>query len=161
MKTNYNKQELKSLKETYFTAKALFETIRDTAEEIQKNILMAHPFFEEAEKAAVFESKGRGSNDTRILKPFDSYLMSESDFNKYLDLCYAEYEKAGIADKRGKEYIPESESRDLYKQSEKLLVDYAIDIIPDTMTEKETLRNAVKMTKYRDKILNLVLSLAC
>ena len=161
MKVNYNKQELKALKETYFTARALFETIRDTAEEIQKNILAAHPFYEEPEKSAVFESKGRGNKDTRILKPFDSYLMSEADFNKYLDLCYAEYKKAGIADKRGKEYIPEAESRDLYKEAEKLLVKYGIDIIPGEMTEKETLRNAVKMTKYRDRVLELVLALEC
>lgn len=161
MKVNYNKQELKSLKEAYFTARALFETIRDTAEEIQRNILTEHPFFEEAEKSAVFESRGRGNKDTRILRPFDSYLMSEADFNKYLDLCYEEYKKAGIDDKRGREYIPEAESRDLYKEAEKLLVEYAIDIIPDTMTEKETLRNAVKMTKYRDRVLELVLALEC
>ena len=161
MKVSYNKQELKKLKETYFTARALFETIRDMAEEIQKNILAEHPFFEEAEKTAMFESKGRGNTDTRILKPFDSYLMSEADFNKYLDLCYAEYRKAGIDDKRGREYLPEAESRDLYKQSEKLLVEYGIDIIPDEMSEKATLRNAVKSTKYRDRVLELVLSLEC
>ena len=161
MTVNYNKQELKTLKEAYFTARALFETIRDTAEEIQKNILAEHPFYEEPEKSAVFEAKGRGNKDTRILKPFDSFLMSEADFNKYLDLCYEEYKRAGIDDKRGREYIPEAESRELYKEAEKLLVEYGIDIIPDGMTEKETLREAIKMTKYRDKVLELVLSLEC
>lgn len=161
MKVNYNKKELKALKEAYFTARALFETIRDTAEEIQKNILAEHPFFEEAEKAAVFESRRGENKPARILRPFDSYMMSEADFDKYLDLCYEEYKKAGIDDKRGRTYIPEAESRDLYKEAEKLLVEYAIDIIPDTMTEKETLRNAVKMTKYRDRVLELVLALEC
>ena len=161
MKVNYNKQELKALKEAYFTARALFETIRDAAEEIQKNILAEHPFFEGAEKTAIFESKGRGKADTRILRPFDSYLMSETDFNKYLDLCYAEYKKAGIDDKRGREYLPEAESRELYKEAEKCLVEYGIDIIPDEMTEKETLRNAVKITKYRNRVLELVLYLEC
>ena len=158
MITSYNKQELKVLKEVYFTAKALFETIRDTAEEIQKNILVEHPFFEEAEKTAMFESKGRGNRDTRILKPFDSYLMSEADFNKYLDLCYAEYQKAGIDDKRGREYLPEAESRELYKESERLLVEYGIDIIPDGMAEKEALRTGIKITKYRNRVLELVLN---
>ena len=161
MKVNYNKQELKTLKETYFTARALFETIRDTAEEIQKNILAKHPFFEEAEKAAVFASRSGENKPARILRPFDSYMMSEADFDKYLDLCYEEYKKAGIDDKRGRTYIPEAESRDLYKEAEKLLVEYAKDIIPDRMTEKETLRNAVKMTKYRDRVLELVLALEC
>lgn len=161
MNVNYNKKELKVLKETYFAAKALFETIRDMAEEIQKNILAEHPFYEEPEKAAVFEEKGRGNKETRILKPFDSYLMSEADFNTYLDLCYEEYKKAGIGDKRGREYLPEAESRETYKLSEKLLVEFGIDIIPDGMAEKETLKNAVKMTKYRDKVLSLVLKLEC
>ena len=162
MNVNYNKQELRALKDTFFKAKALFETIRDIAEDIQKNILAEHPFFEEEEKTAMFETKGRGSRDTRILKPFDSYLMSDSDFDKYLDLCYAEYKKAGIDDKRGREYCPEAESRDLYKEAEKLLVEFAIEIIPDKMSEeKQTLKEAVKMIKYRDEVLNLILSLEC
>ena len=117
MKVKYNKQELKTLKETYFTARALFETIRDTTEEIQKKILAEHPFFEEKEKSAMFEVKGRGNKDTRILKPFDSYLMSETDFNKYLDLCYTEYKRAGIDDKRGREYLPEAEEHIILHQA--------------------------------------------
>lgn len=36
MKVNYNKQELKALKEAYFTAKALFETIQSEAERKQR-----------------------------------------------------------------------------------------------------------------------------
>lgn len=44
-------------------------------------------------------------------------------------------------------------------EAEKQLVQYAIDIIPDEFGEKETLRKAVQMIKYRDKVLDLVLRL--
>lgn len=38
-------------------------------------------------------------------------------------------------------------------------IEYGIDIIPDEFGEKETLRKAVQMIKYRDKVLDLVLRL--
>ena len=156
---DYNKDELRALKEIYFTAKVLYETIRSTAEEIQINILKKYPFYEEAEKSKMLAARGRGQKDTRILKPFDSYLMSDLDFEKYLDLCYAEYKRAGIDDKRGREYIPEAESRGLYEEAIKMLVIFGINIIPDEMPEKEILKEAVKNIKYRNRILDFVLSL--
>jgi hypothetical protein len=113
--------------------------------------------YDELESLTILYTAYRCAN---INEPEEN-LMSETDFNEYLDLCYAEYKRAGIDDKRGREYIPEAESRELYKQTEKLLVEYGIDIIPDEMTEKETLRNAVKITKYRDRVLELVLALEC
>ena len=47
----------------------------------------------------------------------------------------------------------------MYHEAEKQLVQYAIDIIPDEFGEKKTLRKAVQMIKYRDKVLDLVLRL--
>ena len=44
-------------------------------------------------------------------------------------------------------------------EAEKQLIEYGIDIIPDEFGEKETLRKAVQMIKYRDKVLDLVLRL--
>ena len=158
----FNKTELKALKDTYFVAKALYESVRDTAEEIQKNILKKYPFYEDAEKLNILNESRRRKEKTRILKPFDSYLMSDADFDKYLDLCYEEYKKAGIDDKRGREWVPETESRELYTEATKMLVEFGLSIIPDRFaTEKETLKEAVKNIKYRDKVLDLVLRLEC
>lgn len=158
----FNKTELKALKDTYFVAKALYESVRDTAEEIQKNILKKYPFYEDAEKLNILNESRRMKEKTRILKPFDSYLMSDADFDKYLDLCYEEYKKAGIDDKRGREWVPEAESRELYIEATKMLVEFGLSIIPDRFaTEKETLKEAVKNIKYRDKVLDLVLRLEC
>lgn len=85
----------------------------------------------------------------------------EKEFPRFLDLCYPEYLKAGIADPRGKNYIPEAEEKDLLYEAEKQLVEYGVDIIPDSFGEKETLKRAVQMTKYRHMVLNLVLKLDC
>lgn len=154
----YDKAELKALKETYFMTRALYETVRETAKKIQKEILITYPFYAEREKLKVLER--RGYCEQRILNPFDSDLMSECDFNKFLDLCYAEYCKVGINDERGKEYCPEAKSNDLYREAEKMLVEFAIDIMPDELqTEKEKLKQAVKNVKWRDKVLELALSL--
>lgn len=150
----YDKEQLQKMKQTYFETKALYETIKDAAEEIQKKILTNNKFYAEKELL-------RGEKGGRILRPFDTYLMNGADFEKYLDLCYAEYQDAEIADKRGKDYIPEAEAQNLYWEAEKQLVLYAIDIIPDGMEEKTTLREAVKNIKYKEKVLDLILKLEC
>ncbi len=158
---NYNKKELAALKDTYFKARALYETIKEEAETIQKNILENNEFFESEEWTERMEKRGGNGESKRILRPFDTFLMKDEDFQKYLDLCYEEYKKAGIDDKRGKEYIPEAEAKDLYWEAEKMLVLYGIDIIPDGMKEKKTLREAVKNIKYKEKVLDLILRLEC
>lgn len=155
---NYDKKTLKQLKNNYFTAKALYETIKEEAEKIQKDILLNNEFYISDEYIECGFS-GQTAKE-RITRPFDSFLMSDNDFEKYLDLCYAGYQKAGIDDKRGKEYCPDAEARELYKETEKQLVLYAIDIIPASMVEvKETLAETVKIVKYRDKVLDLILRL--
>ena len=78
--------------------------------------------------------------------------------NDFLEKCYAEYQKAGIADSRGKDYIPEAVARDTRLDVEKALIELAIDILPD-IPEKETLRNATTHWKYREQILDLILRL--
>ena len=69
------------------------------------------------------------------------------------------YVKAGIADPRGKGYCPDAQSRELLLEATKQLVEYGIEIIPDELGVKETLRKAVQYIKWRDKVLDLVLRL--
>lgn len=158
---NYNKKELAVLKDNYFKARALYETIKEEAETIQKNILANNEFFESEEWTERMKKRGENGEPRRILRPFDTFLMKDEDFQKYLDLCYEEYKRAGIDDKRGKEYIPEAEAKDLYWEAEKQLVLYGIEIIPDGMKEKETFREAIKNIKYKGKVLDLILRLEC
>ena len=157
----YNRTFLRKLKENYFMSKALYETVKEQAEEIEKKILLEYEFYESKEITDKKKSRGGNGSAKRILEPFNTFLMEESDFNRYLDLAYSEYVKSGIADPRGKDYIPEAEEKALYHEAEQQLIDYAIEIIPDFLNEKETLKKYSQVTKYREQILNIILMLEC
>lgn len=157
----YNKELLRKLKENYFTSKALYKVTKKQAEEIDRKILLEYEFYESKEIAEKKKSRGGNGSPKRILEPFNTFLMEESDFNRYLEIAYSEYVKSGIADPRGKDYIPEAEEKALYHEAEQQLIDYAIDIIPDFLNEKETLKKYSQVTKYREQILNIILMLEC
>lgn len=157
----YNKELLRKLKENYFTSKALYKVTKEQAEEIDRKILLEYEFYESKEIAEKKKSRGGNGSPKRILEPFNTFLMEGSDFNRYLDLAYSEYVKSGIADPRGKNYIPEAEEKALYHEAKQQLIDYAIDIIPDFLNEKETLKKYSQVTKYREQILNIILMLEC
>lgn len=156
----YDKAMLGKLKSNYFNAKALYETIKENAEEIQRKILVENEFYETEDIAEMMEKRGGSGKPKRILDPDLTYMMDlDNELPRFIDLCYPEYVKAGIADKRGRDYIPEAEAKDLMWEAEKQLVEYGIDIIPDEFGEKETLRKAVRNIKWKDKVLDLVLRL--
>lgn len=125
------------------------QTIEELTEEIQQKILDENVYMDEHHNS---EEK------MRITRPFDDYLMNEDIFkNDYLEKCYAEYKKAGIADPRGKEYIPSSESKDKLKQAENQLLDFIIKILP-----AEIAHEAIKARhhwKYKEQMLDLTLRL--
>lgn len=159
---NYDKKILGKLKSNYFNAKALYETIKENAEEIQRKILAENEFYETEDVAEMMEKRGGNGKPERILDPDLTYMMDlDKELPRFIDLCYPEYVKAGIADPRGKDYIPEANAKDLMYEAEKQLVEYAIDIIPDEFGEKETLRKAVRNIKWKDKVFDLVLKLEC
>ena len=162
MTMNYDKELLKKLKDNYFKAKALYECIKEQSEEIQRKVLAEHTFYATDDMFDAEELQQKTKEDKRIYEPDRTFLMDlENDFPKFLDLVYPEYIKAGISDKRGKEYIPEADAMDLMYEARKQLVDYAIEIIPDDEATKKTLSEARKIIKYEDKILNLILKLEC
>lgn len=156
----YDKAFLSKLKSNYFNAKALYETIKANSEEIQRKVLAENEFYETEDVTGIMKKRGGDGKPKRILDPDLTYMMDlDKELPRFIDLCYPEYVKAGIADKRGKDYIPEAEAKDLMWEAEKQLVEYGIDIIPDEFGEKETLRKAVRNIKWKDKVLDLVLRL--
>ena len=156
----YDKVLLTKLKNNYFNAKALYKTIKANAEEIQRKVLAENEFYETEDIAEMKEKRGGSGKPERILDPDLTYMMDlDNELPRFIDLCYPEYVKAGIADPRGKNYIPEANAKDLMWEAEKQLVEYAIDIIPDEFAEKETLRKGVRNIKWKNKVLDLVLSL--
>jgi hypothetical protein len=160
---NYNKTKLSQLKNEYFMAKALMETIQETAYEIEKRILEENEFYEciEGEMKEAYQKGGWDTTPKRITNPDEAYMMVEEQFNKYLDLCYEGYVKAGIDNPKGRGWCPDADAKDLYWKARKQLVNYAIDIIPDGYSEKDILKKAVQNIKWSDRVLDLVLRLEC
>lgn len=156
---NYDKKFLAQLKDNYFKSKVMNTMIKEQTEAIQQSILDTYEFYIDDEFYGRRNKRGFGGGG-RTTRPFDSYLMKEDDFQRYLDLCYAVYKEAKIDHPKGREYCPEAEYYELMKKSESMLIDYAIEILPSNYTnEKETLRMAVSNLKYREKVLDLILSL--
>ena len=157
---NYDRKFLAKLKSNYFNAKVFHEMVKENAEEIERKVLAENEFYETEEVAEMMEKRGGNGKPKRILEPSMTYMMDlDNELPRFIDLCYPEYVKAGIADPRGKEYCPDAQSRELLLEATKQLVEYGIEIIPDEFKEKETLRKAVQNIKWRDKVLDLVLSL--
>lgn len=149
----YDKKLLSRLKKNYLAAKALEDTIREQAEEIGQKILNDNEFFRDDE----FREEGNGNRITRTTHDF---LMSDEDFERYTKMRYAEYVKAGIADPRGWEWIPGAEEEKIRREAEQMLVDFALDIMPEGLAhEREVLRRHNKDYKIREQILDSILRL--
>lgn len=154
--TPYDKNRLKELKENYYIAKAEYILVKEKTEEIQTAILANNVFYRENK----WQEDGKKEKE-RILDPFKDFLMSDEDFIKYLDMCFEEYKKAGIADSRGKEYLPETEPLARCIKAEDSLILYSIDILPDGILQKAVLRKNIHNPKYRETMLDLILRLRC
>lgn len=149
--------EIYAAREAYFIAKALEDTIKAQSEEIQRKILSDGDYLV-CDELWNLENH-RGLTERKITEPRNTYLMDEDIFiNDFLEKCYAEYLKAGIADSRGKEYIPEADAHDARREAERILLQLALDILPD-IPEKNALRQATKHWKYRAEMLDLILKL--
>ena len=71
----YDKNFLGKLKSNYFNAKALYETIKENAEEIQRKILAENEFYETEDIAERMEKRGGSGKPERILDPDHTYMM--------------------------------------------------------------------------------------
>ena len=146
----YDKKLLRKLKKNYFTAKAMEEIIKEQAEQIAQTILDENEFY------ACKDWRDHG----RITRPMHDYLMSDEDFERYTKMRYAEYIKVGIADARGWEWCPEAEAMELKKEAEQMLVNFALDIMPDSLSaQRDILRKHSTDYKIREQILDNILRL--
>lgn len=150
--------DIRAAQKAYLIAKANEETIISISNDIQRKILLEGNYIVCDE---IWNMKQHIKlENRRITDPNCTYLMDENIFvNDFLEKCYAEYCKAGIENKKGKEYIPEAEAKELRHKAENILLDLAIEILPKEMTvEKEQLNLAKKHWKYREQLLDLIMS---
>lgn len=93
---NYG-EEIRAAQKAYVFAEAIEETIKEAVEDIQKKILSENEYF------IMPEYEDRRGIAKRITEPKRTYMMDEEIFlNDFLVKCHEEYQKAGIADSRGK-----------------------------------------------------------
>ena len=71
----YDKVYLGKLKSNYFNAKALYECIKEQAEEIQRKVLAENEFYETEDVAETMEKRGGSGKPERILDPEHAYMM--------------------------------------------------------------------------------------
>ena len=156
----FNMDVLKNHAVTYFMAKAHWETVKETAAELEKEVLAEHEFYEDPK----LMSEWGFDSVNRILDPKHSYVMDKESAQKYDALCYEKYLEAGIADKRGVGYCPDNEARDMFYEAEKALIDYAIETMPDEVNgvalNKDEFRKGMRSVKFKKQFLDIVLGLA-
>lgn len=157
-----NMDVLKEHAVAYFMAKAYWETVKETAKELESEVLQEHIFMEDALLLA--ELGQHHIQVERITDPDKAFMMDEESMKRYCELCYEKYLEAGIADKRGVGYCPDNEARDMFYAAEKALIDYAIETMPGKVNgavlSKEEFRKGMRSVKFKEQFLNIILGLA-
>lgn len=151
-----NKDKFVQLQNTVLVLKSQVKAIEELTEEIEQKILDENVYLISAENRRTFEIS---EDEKRITKPFNTYLMDTEVFeNDYLEKCYVEFKKAGIADSRGKEWIPGAEGKRALKCAENELLNFVINALPDEIARK--MIEAKYHWEYREKMINLTLKLS-
>ena len=154
-------EEIVSAIKEYRRTKAELDSVIEKATEIQERILAENVYNVSPEIAEQLDeagkAHGRRFTTHRITRPFDSYMMTDSDHMDYLNKCYVEYCKAGIEDDRGCEYIPEAREKEAHRNAENHLLDVfqiiAVTISPEDFQMMRT------HWKYRERLIQLALDM--
>lgn len=153
--------EITALQETYLIAKAMEEEINAKDEEIKRKVLAENEYYITGELWELTFKRDPNA-ERRITDPKSDYKMfSDTDTaqqNDYLDKLYAEYLKAGIADERGRGWIPSAKAHNIRHEAENALLDIVIELFKGTEYE-DAIRQATKHWKYREQLLDITMKL--
>lgn len=148
-KSSKLKEGLNTVQMNYAKALAYYEKMKDLDFEIKNKVLKDNDFFEEG-------------TTRRIIEPKRDYLMSDKDFENYLDLCYNEQRKKGLNFKRD-EVITEL-ARELLVDAEEALLDWGESIVAKHNDPRlpvktfQDLRNN-RVLSTRQKLVDLTMKL--
>ena len=151
--TLINNKRLVQLQNNVIVLKAKVKAIEELTEKIEQKILDENIYLISSGNRRFFKLEGK-----RITKPSNIYLMDREEFeNDYLEKCYFEFKKAGIADARGKEWVPGSKERKSLKNAEDELLDFVINSLPSEIAcELSEVKNH---WEFREKMIDLTLKL--
>ena len=159
-----NATELKEACELYLIAKAIEDDIKARARAIETKVLSENVYLDDMEKinrlnaAAEHGGSSRCLTQTRITRPFDTYKMTDTDFQDYLEKCYNLYLIDGIAHPKGKGYIPEAPAEETRREAENYLLDVFEKITPDSICHEEYEQMRIHW-KYREQLIELALNI--
>lgn len=137
----YDKVLLGKMKSNYFNAKALYETIKANAEEIQRKVLAENEFYETEDIAKRMEKRGGDGKPKRILDPDLTYMMDlDNELRIYKEggiMSQSNYEKYAVV--KQQELLHKERNlqqaisclRDRRKFASLQSIDSAIDFVAD------------------------------
>lgn len=146
----------------YMICKAHEKAVTEIAREIETQVLddnvymTSETYIKRVNEAAEKSGVSRRAEHGRITKPFDTYKMTDSDFNDYLDKCYEKYLEAGIAHPKGRGYVPEAPAKEARFKAENALLD-AYEKVVNGVIAHDEYEEMKRHWKYRDKLIELAL----
>jgi len=138
----------------YAIAKAWYETLRDTAAEIEKQILQEHEFYSVCPECPELDGK-RAEYSCEFVK-------NEEKFNEYMKLFYAECDKQGIAWEWNKTI--EGDAWYAMKEAENALIDWfekSISKFGQIKQLRELHPDSIELMrkhwKYREQLIDMAM----
>ena len=153
------RNEVKELQTMYLILKAANETIEDQFKESAEAVLAVNEFYAEKEKTGNWGKRCGGTFDGRVRTDVETFMLSDLDFDKYLQLLAAECHKRGLTDAEGK-YVEEIlNTKVKLKKLKNTIAKFAVELLPEDLAEeKEILLGAVtpgagfRINTYEDVI---------
>lgn len=139
-------------------AQAYTQTIRPIVEGYQKEILARHQFINKGEKE-LFEKLGRKFEETVVLDPNQSFLLSEEDAKTYFEEVEEARIKSGLEVQR-EGNCPLLEAEELERKAERVFIDAMAPITKMTHEQVWSSSGAIENAKKLVKLsLGLIASL--
>lgn len=156
------KTEIMELQSMYLLKKAQNETVREMFNAIYDEVLQNGKYYAESSYAGGRENINIAAGD-RITSHLYEWLMSEKDFDEYLEVCKQKLFEAGLTDEKGF-YTDETNTENQLTEIEDKLISLSVEILPDDFPNKYLLEKAVDCKGYnwfktREKLLELVMKL--
>ena len=153
--------EITALQKTYLIAKAMEDEINAKDEEIKRKVLAENEYYI-CDEMWELEYRRNPNAERRITNPKADFLLCDENdmtaYNDYLDKLYVEYLKTGIADERGRGWIPSAKAHNIRHETENALLDIVIELFKGTEYE-DAIRQATKHWKYREQLLDITMKL--
>ena len=144
----------------YREALEIEQTVKALVKELANKVLTENCYMMSAEKVAELNAaaSGREFEVERITEEFDTCMMGAEDFQDYLEKLYAEEEKCGIANPKGKGWCADAEPRENRFAAEKKMLTLFEKVAGAVIPHKEY-QMCCKHWKFKQNLIDLCLNM--